>query len=76
MKSTYGPAYSDNNNKVFIETISEVNSKCMISDIIPTAQPKSEVTVIHCRNNELSYCYIVAIKLSTWEPLLKLTIMS
>ena len=41
--------------------------------IIPTVQPKSEVTVIHCRKNKLPYCYIVAIKLSTGEHLLWLT---
>ena len=76
VKGTHCPAYSDNNSKVFIEPISEANSKCMISYIIPTVQPKSEVTVIHCRKNKLPYCYIVAIKLSTGKHLLWLTSIS
>ena len=65
VKNTYGPVYSDNNKKVFKVSIAEANSKCIISYIILTVQPKSESIAIHCRSSKLPYYFIVAIKLST-----------
>ena len=72
VKNNYGSVYSDNNKKVFKEPIAEAKSKCIISYIILTIQPKSEATVIYCRSSKLPYYFIVAVTLSTWEHLFTL----
>ena len=51
VKNIYDPAYSANNNTIFVKFIFGAKTKCIRSYIIPTVELEPGVTVIHCGDN-------------------------